>query len=100
MFAPPTRRVIEGPMLHVPLSALHHCAAHASVPALSVRGCVAFGKMQICVGHNEFLSDPLEAKLAIGPLERQRMGRRHCLVIYEPFIHPPKMSRSKAQPQL
>src|SRR5687768_8875524 len=43
------KRVIEGPMLYVPLTSLHHRAAYAGVPTLAKGAGVCLRKMKICI---------------------------------------------------
>src|SRR6266550_2391238 len=40
-----SRWIIEGPMLHIALPALHHGATHSVIPTLAISRRVAFGKM-------------------------------------------------------
>ena len=41
------RRIVEGPMLHIALAALHHGAAHPGLPALAVGRRVCFREMEV-----------------------------------------------------
>ena len=61
VFALARQRIVESPMLHVPLPSLHDGAANACFPALAIGLRVRLGKMQVRVRHPQFLANPLEA---------------------------------------
>src|SRR6185436_2330401 len=85
------RRVIERPMLHVALAALHHRASHSSVPALTISARDAFWKMKIRIWHDEFPADTIKAHFTISFFERERMRHWRFFAIKKPLIHAPEM---------
>src|SRR4029450_12711561 len=83
------QRIVERPVLHVSLSALHHRTSHAGVPGGPVLGRISFGELQMLVRHAEAAADPAETELAIGALEAQWMGNGDFLagLDVEPLVH-------------
>src|SRR5437660_376287 len=94
VFARAPRWIIESPMFHVPLPALHHRATHAGLPAFPVRARIAFWEVQVGIRHHQLLPNSAEAKLAVRLLERKRMRRRRFFALQKPFIHTPEVGRA------
>ena len=96
----PGQRIVEGPMLHVALPALHDRAAHAGVPASRGRPRVsALGKCRCASGMRQLLVDAVEST-ARGPraqrkADASRASPRPSPV--EPFVHAPEMRRRAHQ---
>ena len=59
------QRIVERPVLHVALAALHHGAAHAGVPRCTERARVGFWKMEMRVGNAEFFFYAMKAQIAV-----------------------------------
>src|SRR6266576_4769498 len=74
-------RIIKSPMLHVPLTALHHGATDSGLPAFPIGVCVTFGKMQVGVRHDEIFANSAETQITVRFFERQRMGRWSFLAV-------------------
>src|SRR5262245_47338918 len=90
VFAIAAWRVVECPMLHVALSALHYGATN-TVPALAIGGGVGLREMQVLRWHDQLGTNAIEAKFAVRALERKRMRHRHFFAIKKPFIHAPEV---------
>src|SRR6185369_6196619 len=94
------RRVVERPMFHVALAALHHGAAHTGVPTFAIWGGIALREMEVRIRHGEFLPDAAEAHFAIRLLERERMRDGRFLAVEEPFVHTPEMRGTNIQAEI
>src|ERR1041385_1554113 len=94
------RWIIESPMFHVTLPALHHRAADARLPAFSISSRIALRKVQVHIGHDQVFSDAVEAQLSIGLFKRKRVRRRRFLAVEKPFVHPPEMRGFDVQPEV
>ena len=61
-------RIVEGPVLNIPLPSLHNDATYA-VPALAISGNVSLGKMKVILRNLKPFLDPIETQLTIRFLE-------------------------------
>src|SRR5205085_1392796 len=90
VFALSPRRVVERPVLHLALSALHDDAADLVVTA-AIRAEVAGGEVEVFFRNRELLINAVEAKLHVGFRERKRVGYRDGFALFDPFVHAPEM---------
>jgi hypothetical protein len=60
---------------------------------------LALGKCRLDFGHRQLLLDAVEAELAVGALERQRVRHRHFLLrlVVIPFVHAPEVGVLQAE---
>ncbi len=100
VFAFAGKRVIECPVLHIPLPSLHDRTADARVPRSLEGSDVLIREMQVLIRHHQLAIDPIKAHLTIAPLEGQRMRDRRHLAIDDPLVHAPEMRVMKFQPKL
>ena len=99
VFSAARERVVEGPMLHVALPALHDHAAHAGVPARAVGARVGFGKMEVRIGHPTLFVEPVEEQRAVAALEGKRVRDGHLRAVEQPLVHAPEMAGAHVEPE-
>ena len=92
VFAGPSDGVVEGPVFHVTLAALHDGAADSGIPRRSIGSGVGLGEMQVGVGHDLFAGDAVEAQFSVGLFEGEGMGGGCLLAVDDPFVHAPEVA--------
>ena len=97
-FAP--RRIVERPMLHLALAALHHDAADLVERLRVFVDRADFGKVQVRFRHPQLGANAVEAQLAVGPREAQRERLGRLAAVDHPFVHAPEMACRRFSPKL
>src|SRR5206468_10988433 len=72
----PRKRIVEGPVLHISLTALHDGAPDAGVPGLPIVTRVGLREMQMRIRHPHPAADAAETEITIGALEAEGMRGR------------------------
>ena len=101
VLVPPATRegIVERPMLHVALAALHDGAADARIPCLAEGAGVGLGKVEVGLRDAEAAVDAVEAELAVAFLEAEGMGGRDLAAGggVEPLVHAPEVGMAEVE---
>src|ERR1700722_4939270 len=92
-------RIVECPVFHVSLAALHDQATNSAIPTCLIRGRVGLWKVKIGFRQLKLFANPTETEFAISVFERERMGAGNFFAVYQPLVHPPKMGGAQVQLQ-
>jgi len=83
--------IVEGPVLHLALTALHESAS-SLVPARDV-GCVVHPReVYVRIRHGEVRAHAIEAQRATRALEGEGVVGSDCLAVDDPLIHTPEVA--------